>query len=941
MLWQIYVTLPLINIFVVIPVITEDPQDSFALRKKTLSLHCRAEGEPPPLILWYKNGRLVESFRDRPGTSNKVIKAEDLFFLSFDEEDEGVYYCNASNSEGWAKSKEARVSLSFLEPITLGPESQTSSVGDTVILRCVIPKGLPEPIIEWYHNRQLVNYSSRIILNNGSLHIKSLQKTDAGTYQCTVKNRADRRESLTAVLTVYKKPWFELTPTNQQVKVGEDVEFHCIADGDPKPSILWRRDDRGILKDGGNLQILQVRREDEGIYICKAANLVGSIDASAKLSVLSSPNFTLTPKDTTVLEGETAVFHCQATGLPTPFIRWVHNGDYFLVPEHMSAPIAEVSRIHVTHNGSLVIFATRKSDEGKYECRASQKNGIVRSSANLLVNDFNSLPTVVIELGPQNQTYLYGTTATLHCKARVFESLNLANSNIENVPRTAYGVSISWLKDGKSIVPGGDPRVVMISPNTLHINEVNSSDEGNYTCRAEASTTSHSQSSTRFAEWTAYLRVSRQPPQHSFIPENLPHPPETFDVVKVGDSWISVRCEVSADSANDDFDLLGSKDPSLDRRTLSNTNSAVRVRIEYLALDGSHGWLIAAEGEPNELIRITNLQPENGYRMLARIVDSHGISKPFILPHTIYTRKRVRYVDFDYRVLQENVLSVRLSRLRLTSLSTSEVQVSGMFCSLRTSVEQLTGIRFRYKSVHLSRCFPKRFNPFHDYLPVSVESSAFPDNDCVDSDQRTFLPEINAFGPPEYMESIADNYCSLNVPPDQLDAFWELPDDLLNQQNLVNESNYKFMEWNSNLASSFRQVIDGLSPFVCYEIAADAYADHQLLGRVYSSSSRSSTILTFDSKPSEAPQNVRARWTGRNSTVLEVMWRPPLTSSTNGLITGYLLRMLGNTTNFSRTFKVSHRFPYRSKFLLAYRGYFLSNFVNPELFYYLKVFKFE
>ncbi|BHF65091.1 Roundabout 1 [Sparganum proliferum] len=896
------------------PVITENPRDSFALRKRTLSLHCRAEGEPPPLILWYRDGRPVESFRDKPGTSNKVIKAEELIFLSFDEEDEGVYYCNASNSEGWSKSREARVSLSFLEPITSGPESQTSSVGDTVVLRCEIPKGLPEPIIEWYHNRQLVNYSSRIFISNGSLHIKSLQKTDAGNYQCLARNWAERRESLTAVLTVYKKPWFEVAPSDQQVKVGEDVEFHCIADGDPKPSILWRRDgglyipdDRAILKDGRNLRILQVRREDEGIYVCKAENLVGGIDASAKLSVLSSPNFTLTPKDTTVLEGEKAVFHCQATGLPVPFIRWLHNGEYFLVPDYMSASFPEVGRIYVTHNGSLVISAARKSDEGKYECRASQKNGMVRSSANLLVNDFNSLPIVLIELGPQNQTFLYGTTATLHCKARVLESLNLANSNMENFPRTSYGVSISWLRDGKSFVPVDDPRVVMISQDTLQINEVNFFDEGNYTCRAEASPTSHSQSPLKFAEWTAYLKVSRpplQPPQLSFVPESLPHPPETFDVIDVGDSWISVRCEVSMDSAND-IDMFGSKASPLAPRTPPNAKSSVSVRIEYLALDGSHGWLIAAVGEPNELIEITGLQPENGYRMLARVVNSHGVSKSLILPHTIYTRRRVRYVDLDYQVLQDNVQSVRFSKLRLTSLSTSEVEVSGMVCSLSTSVQQLTGIRFGYKSVHLSRCLPKRFNTLHNHLPVSVGGSTSPDNDCMDSDERTFLPEMKAFSLPEYMESVVDNYCSLNVPPDQ-DAFWELSDDLT-QENPVPADKSKFMEWNSNSASSFRQVIDGLSPFHCYEVVAQAYSDHQHLGRVYGSSSRSSTILTFDSKPSEAPQNVRARWTGGNATVLEVMWRPPSASSANGLITGYLLRIFEGATNFSKTFKVDRK----------------------------------
>lgn len=72
---------------------------------------------------------------------------------------------------------------------------------------------------------------------------------------------------------------------------GQSVQFQCRVGGDPDPNILWRRDDgkmpigRAQILDDRSLRIENVESADEGLYICEAGNLVGSVSARASLTV--------------------------------------------------------------------------------------------------------------------------------------------------------------------------------------------------------------------------------------------------------------------------------------------------------------------------------------------------------------------------------------------------------------------------------------------------------------------------------------------------------------------------------------------------------------------------------------------------------------------------------------------------------------------------------
>ena len=86
------------------PRILEHPDDVFAARNEPATLNCKAEGEPPPVVTWYRNGQPVVTSNDNPVSHRMVLPSGQLFFLRIihsnkNQQDVGVYYCNATNPE--------------------------------------------------------------------------------------------------------------------------------------------------------------------------------------------------------------------------------------------------------------------------------------------------------------------------------------------------------------------------------------------------------------------------------------------------------------------------------------------------------------------------------------------------------------------------------------------------------------------------------------------------------------------------------------------------------------------------------------------------------------------------------------------------------------------------------------------------------------------------
>ena len=81
------------------------------------------------------------------------------------------------------------------------------------------------------------------------------------------------------------------SPVKTTVNQSQTAILKCSADGYPTPQVTWSKLNsqlpvgRHVVESSGALILKYVRPGDEGVYSCKAKNLLGSVDTSAKLTV--------------------------------------------------------------------------------------------------------------------------------------------------------------------------------------------------------------------------------------------------------------------------------------------------------------------------------------------------------------------------------------------------------------------------------------------------------------------------------------------------------------------------------------------------------------------------------------------------------------------------------------------------------------------------------
>ncbi|XP_060087642.1 receptor-type tyrosine-protein phosphatase F isoform X10 [Heteronotia binoei] len=224
------------------------------------------------------------------------------------------------------------------------------------------------------------------------------------------------------------KPSFMKAPEDQIGISGGVASFVCQATGEPRPRITWMKKGKKVSSqrfeviefDDGSGSVLRIQplriNRDEAIYECTATNSVGEINTSAKLTVLEEnqlpsgfPTIDMGPQLKVVEKARTATMLCAASGNPDPEISWFKD---FLPVDTATSN----GRIKQLRSGALQIENSEESDQGKYECVATNSAGTRYSApANLYVRVRRVSPRFSIP--PSNHEVMPGGSVNLTCVA--------------------------------------------------------------------------------------------------------------------------------------------------------------------------------------------------------------------------------------------------------------------------------------------------------------------------------------------------------------------------------------------------------------------------------------------------------------------------------------------------------------------------------------------
>uniref|UniRef100_K7GIU2 Roundabout guidance receptor 2 n=1 Tax=Pelodiscus sinensis TaxID=13735 RepID=K7GIU2_PELSI len=522
------------------------------------------------------------------------------------------------------------------------PTDIVVAAGEPAILECQPPRGHPEPTIYWKKDKiRIDDREERISIRGGKLMISNTRKSDAGMYTCVGTNMVGERDSDPAELTVFERPTFLRRPINQVVLEEEAVEFRCQVQGDPQPTVRWKKDDvdlprgRYDIKDDYTLRIKKAMSTDEGTYTCIAENRVGKVEASATLTVrarpVAPPQFVIRPRDQIVAQGRTVTFPCETKGNPQPAVFWQKEGSQNLL--FPNQPLQPNSRYSVSPTGDLTITNIQRSDAGYYICQALTVAGSILAKAQLEVTDvLTDRPPPIILQGPANQTLAVDGTALLKCKATG-----------DPLP------VISWLKEGFTFL-GRDPRISIQEQGTLQIKTLRISDTGTYTCVAT--------SSSGETSWSAVLEVTEvggATVSKNYDLNDLPGPPSKPQVTDVTKNSVTLSWQPGT----------------------SGSLPASAYIIEAFSQSVSNSWQTVANHVKTTLYTVRGLRPNTIYLFMVRAINSQGLSDPSPMSDPVRTQDISPPAQgVDHRQVQKELGDVIVRLHNPVVLTPTTVQVT-------------------------------------------------------------------------------------------------------------------------------------------------------------------------------------------------------------------------------------------------------------------------
>ncbi|XP_031772525.1 Down syndrome cell adhesion molecule-like protein Dscam2 isoform X4 [Apis florea] len=269
------------------------------------------KGDHPIQIEWALNGEPISRNHYDISIVNTSKRVSLLTIDGVTARHAGEYTCSVSNAAG-GTSYSATLAVNVPPRWILEPTDKAFAQGSDARVECKAD-GFPKPQVTWkkaagdtpgdYTDLKLSNPD--ISVEDGTLSINNIQKTNEGYYLCEAVNGIGAGLSAVIFISVQAPPHFEIKLKNQTARRGEPAVLQCEAQGEKPIGILWNMNNKrldpksdsrytireeilanGVLSD---LSIKRTERSDSALFTCVATNAFGSDDTSINMIVQEVP----------------------------------------------------------------------------------------------------------------------------------------------------------------------------------------------------------------------------------------------------------------------------------------------------------------------------------------------------------------------------------------------------------------------------------------------------------------------------------------------------------------------------------------------------------------------------------------------------------------------------------------------------------------------------
>ncbi|XP_067131155.1 inactive tyrosine-protein kinase 7-like [Centruroides vittatus] len=252
---------------------------------------------PATTVHWLKDKKYV-----RTSGTNFIFSPQNgtLYIKNVQLNDAGSYVCRV-NTTGFPPIQSESITLNVKEKLKFVPPpvNKKLELNSNAKIYCKARATTP-PKVKWIKEGGPLYFKwpPHIRDDNGTLHFNAVKAEDSGRYMCVATSAQDIINT-TIQVDVIVLPQFVVKPADTEAYEGYSAMIHCMASGDPLPTIQWDKNNilsgfdpnRFAVMKNGTLFVSEVHMNDQGKYGCTAGNSGGFKRAEISFVVKSSEDY--------------------------------------------------------------------------------------------------------------------------------------------------------------------------------------------------------------------------------------------------------------------------------------------------------------------------------------------------------------------------------------------------------------------------------------------------------------------------------------------------------------------------------------------------------------------------------------------------------------------------------------------------------------------------